>query len=137
GLPLALELAAARIRLFPPTALLARLDRTLPLLAGGPRDLPARQRTLRDTIAWSHDLLAPPEQALFRRLAVFAGGWTVAAAQAVCAAGGGARSRAEAVLEGLAALVDQSLLQWEDQAPPAEADAPEEPRFSMLETIRE
>jgi predicted ATPase/DNA-binding SARP family transcriptional activator len=137
GLPLALELAAARIKLFPPTALLARLDRALPLLAGGARDLPARQRTLRDTIAWSHDLLAPPEQALFRRLAVFAGGWTVAAAQAVCAEGGVAGSMAEAVLEGLAALVDQSLLQWEDQAPPAEADAPEEPRFSMLETIRE
>ena len=90
GLPLALELAAARLRHLPPRALHARLAaRRLPLLTGGPRDAPARQRTLGATIAWSHDLLTPAEQALFRRLAVFAGGCS-AAAVAVCAPAGAA-----------------------------------------------
>jgi predicted ATPase/DNA-binding CsgD family transcriptional regulator len=127
GLPLALELAAARVRLLPPAALLARLDQALPLLTGGPRDLPARQRTLRDTIAWSYDLLGEPERALFRRLAVFAGGWSMEAAAAVCADGTGG---APAVLDGMASLVEHSLAQ-------RHAGPDGELRFGMLETVRE
>ena len=84
GLPLAIELAAARVKLFPPQALLDRLDRRLQLLTGGARDLPERQQTLRDTIAWSYDLLDADEQALFRRLAVFAGGCSLEAVEDVC-----------------------------------------------------
>jgi predicted ATPase len=128
GLPLAIELAAARSRLFPPQALLARLAHRLPLLTGGGRDLPARQQTLRNAIAWSHDLLSAPEQALFRRLAVFAGGCTVEAAEAVCLATG---DLALDIVDGLDALVSKSLLRPDQQA------AGEEPRFGMLETIRE
>ena len=124
GLPLAIELAAARIKIFPPEALLARLDRRLPLLTGGAPELPARQQTLRDTIAWSYDLLTPAEQTLFRRLAVFSGGCTFEAAEAVTNPEG----RLD-LYEGLAALVGQSLLR--------QARTTGEPRFTMLETLRE
>jgi non-specific serine/threonine protein kinase len=138
GLPLAIELAAARCKVLTPQALLARLERRLPFLTGGPRDLPDRLRTMRDAIAWSHDLLAPEEQALFRRLSVFVGGFTLEGAQAI----GGAVVRAPAppappappvppdVLDLVGSLVDQSLLQ---RQPGTGA----EPRFAMLETIRE
>ena len=124
GLPLAIELAAARIKLLPAAALLARLERRLPLLTGGPRDLPQRQQTLRDAIAWSHDLLPASEQTLFRRLAVFAGGCTLEAAEAVANPDGELD-----LLEGLAALVDASLLR--------QIEVGGEARFTMLETIRE
>ncbi len=127
GLPLALELAAARIKLFSPSALLARLDQCLALLTGGPRDTPTRQHTLRYDIAWSYDLLSNGEQTLFRRLAVFVGGFTLEAAQAVGAATGDLDVD---VLEGVATLVDQNLLKQSEQ-PSGEA------RFGMLETIRE
>jgi predicted ATPase len=124
GLPLALELVAARLKVLPPTALLARLDEALPLLSGGPRDLPERQRTMRDTVAWSHDLLPPEDQVLFRRLSAFAGGFGLPAAEAV----GGA-----AAFEGLSALLENSLIR--PNAPPSEGDG-FEARFTMLETIR-
>jgi DNA-binding CsgD family transcriptional regulator/tetratricopeptide (TPR) repeat protein len=126
GLPLALELAAARVPVLSPAALLARLDRRLPLLTGGARDLPDRQRTLRDTIAWSYDLLSPHEQALFRRLAVFAGGCTLEAAEAVCET---AHDSGIDVLDGMASLINHSLVR--DQG------TGDEPRFTMLETVRE
>jgi predicted ATPase/DNA-binding XRE family transcriptional regulator len=125
GLPLAIELAAARVRLFPPEALLGRLERSLPLLTTGARDAPARHRTLRDTIAWSYDLLSTEERVLFRRLGVFAGGWTFAAAEAVAS-----RSEALDVLEAMTSLLDKNLVRQTDQAD-------NEPRFTMLETIRE
>jgi predicted ATPase len=151
GLPLAIELAVARLPVLPPVALLARLERRLPLLTQGPRDLPARQRTLRDTIAWSYDLLSERDQTLFRQLAVFAGGCTLAAAQAVCrvtddpAAQGDlepAVDRGMDVLEGVASLVDQSLLQVPEEQEAREGsgdrgDTDAAPRFAMLETIRE
>ncbi|HWE61179.1 MAG TPA: AAA family ATPase, partial [Chloroflexota bacterium] len=133
GLPLAIELATARIGIFSPTTLLARLGRPLEVLTGGPRDVPARQQTLRNTIAWSYGLLSTPEQALFRRLAVFAGGCTVQAAEAVCQAYDALP--AEDVLEGLSALVDLSLLRAEEVT--AAGDHEHGPRFSMLATIRD
>jgi len=126
GLPLAIELAAAWVRMLPPHALLARLERRLPLLTGGTRDAPARQQTLRHTIAWSVDLLRPEEQILFRRLSVFAGGCTYQAAEAVGNAAGDLPLDVEA---GIEALVDASLLQV--------AEVVGESRFAMLETVRE
>src|SRR5262249_28855246 len=102
GLPLAIQLAAARAPLPPARQPLVRLERRLPLLTGGPRDAPARQQTLGATLAWSHDLLAPDERALFRRLGVFAGGCTLRAAEAVCA--GEAGEASIDVLDGVASL---------------------------------
>jgi len=127
GMPLAIELAAARAQLLRPEALLGRLERRLPLLTGGAPDLPERQQTLRQTLAWSHDLLGPAEQKLFRRLATFTGGWTLEAAEAICASGD---APADEVFEGLGALIDNSLVHQtvgQDQIP----------RFGMLETVRE
>jgi predicted ATPase/class 3 adenylate cyclase len=124
GLPLAIELAAARIKVLPPAALLSRLERRLPLLTGGRRDAPERQRTLRDTIAWSYDLLGPDECQLFRRLGVFVGGWTMEAAEAVANPEGMLD-----VLGGLTSLVEMSLVRLDE----TESEA----RFRMLETIRE
>jgi predicted ATPase len=113
GLPLAIELAAARVKYFPLQALLTRLERGLSVLVGGALDLPARQQTLRGAIAWSYDLLAPEEQSLFRRLAVFVDGWTLEAAEAVCIPAGALKGD---LLEGLFSLVDKSLLRQEEQA---------------------
>ncbi len=127
GLPLALELAAARVRALPPEALLTRLGQRLPLLTGGARDVPARQQTLRDAIVWSYALLEPAEQRLFRRLGVFAGGCTLELAEAVCNANG---DLGVDVLDGVSSLVEKSLLR--------ESDGPDgEPRYRTLETVRE
>ena len=133
GLPLAIELAAARVKLLPPAAMRARLEKSLQLLTGGGRDLPARQQTLRGAIDWSHALLSAPEQALFRRLSVFVGGCTLEAVEAVCNAKGDLEIE---VFDGMASLLDKSLAR---QAPANEGggDGEGEPRFEMLETIRE
>jgi predicted ATPase/DNA-binding XRE family transcriptional regulator len=128
GLPLALELAAARVKVLPAPALLPRLERRLEVLTGGPRDLPARQQTLHSTLSWSYDLLTAAEQGLFARLGVFVGGGSLGAATAVCGAEG-----ESATLEGLASLVDKSLLQHDPLPGASDAD----PRFTMLETVRE
>ncbi len=152
GLPLAIELAAARGKLLSPTALLARLDRRLPLLTGGGRDRPSRQQTLRNLIAWSWDLLTADEQVLFRRLAAFGGGCTLAAAEAVCADGESGSASGQSgiataaapgvpedgliatadVLDGLASLADKSLLRCDEAG-----STDEDPRFVMLQTIHE
>lgn len=121
GLPLALELAAARVRVLQPQALLDRLENALDVLTAGGRDLPERQRTLRATIDWSHSLLTSDEQALFRRLTVFAGGWTQEAAEAICFEGDAATA-----LDAMESLVEKGLVR------PVEASG----RFDLLQTIR-
>jgi predicted ATPase len=147
GLPLAIELAAARIRLLPPQALLARMvgapaagipgrphGSSLQLLTGGARDLPARQQSLRNTIAWSYDLLDEREKRLFHRLSVFVGGCTLADVEAVCEAGGDLEAD---LLDGMASLVEKSLLQQEEPGTSSARRQEGEPRFRMLDTIRE
>lgn len=126
GLPLAIELAAARSRVLTPAALLDRLNRSLSVLVGGPKDQPARLRTMRDAIAWSYDLLPPAEQALFRRLAVFVGGFDLEAVESIAPR---PLAGAPSVLDGVATLIDQSLLY--------RVDGSDDPRFAMLETVRE
>jgi predicted ATPase/DNA-binding SARP family transcriptional activator len=121
GLPLAIELAAARSKLLPPVALLARLGNRLELLTGGRRDAPRHQQTLRMTLDWSYDLLDPGAQRLLAQLGVFAGGCTLASAESVCRVDG-------SVLEGLAALVDESLVTQRES---------DEPRFMLLELVRD
>ncbi|HEX3301977.1 MAG TPA: LuxR C-terminal-related transcriptional regulator [Thermomicrobiales bacterium] len=125
GLPLAIELAAAWTRLLPPQVLVTRLEYRLPLLTGGGRDLPSRQKTIRDSIAWSYDLLSPGEQQFFLRASVFVGGFTLDAIEAVAG-----ESHDLAVLDGLAGLMESSLLRRYESGTG-------EPRYAMLETIRE
>jgi predicted ATPase len=127
GLPLAIELAAARIKVLSPSAMRTRLASRLQLLTGGARDLPQRQQTLRAAFDWSHDLLTPAEQKLFRRLSVFVGGCTLEGVEAVCDTKGDLELD---LLDGMSSMVDKSLLQQLEQANG-------ESRFSMLETIRE
>lgn len=127
GLPLAIELAAARSRVLTPQAMLERLGDRLKLLVGGPRDLPERHQTMRAAILWSYDLLSPVEQTLFRRLAIFSGGCTIDSCESICDPEGGLGLD---VLEGLDLLVGHSVLSQDEQSEG-------EPRFRMLETIRE
>lgn len=127
GLPLAIELAAARTKLLSASAILERLQSRLQLLTGGPLDLPKRQQTLRNTIDWSHGLLNEEEQKLFRRFAVFIGGCTLEAAEAICNTG---RDLGIDLFDGLSSLVDKNLVQHMER-PGSDA------RFTMLETIRE
>jgi predicted ATPase len=124
GLPLAIELAAANVRMLPPEALLLKLGTRLPVLTGGARDAPARQRTLRKTIAWGYELLSPEEQTLFRRLSIFVGGWTLEAAEAVANFDGSLD-----VLQGISSLIGKSLVRL--------LRSGRTPRYGMLETIRE
>jgi predicted ATPase/DNA-binding CsgD family transcriptional regulator len=127
GLPLAIELAAARTKLLPPQALLKRLSHRLEVLTGGAQDLPARQQTLRNTLQWSYDLLSQEEQRLFRWLSIFVGGCTLEAAAAVCVAD---QEQPVDLLDGIASLLDKSLVQQTEQEGG-------EPRLVMLETLRE
>ena len=127
GLPLAIELAAARIKLLPPQALLVRLENRLQILTGGKRDLPARQQTLRDTLAWSYDLLNVQEQRLFRHLSVFVGGCSLEAVEAVCATLG---DITVPLLDVMTSLLDKSLILQIEHSN-------DEPRLFLLETIRE
>ncbi len=127
GLPLAIELAAARVKLLSPSAMLARLEKRLNLLTGGALDLPTRQQTLRSTVDWSYGLLNPSEQTLFRRLAVFSGGSTLEGVEAACDTNG---DLGLDVLDGMASMVDKSLVQQVEQAD-------NEARFFMLSTIQE
>jgi predicted ATPase/DNA-binding CsgD family transcriptional regulator len=129
GLPLAIELAAARSKLLPPQALLHRLSHRFDLLTGGPGDLPTRQQTLRNTLQWSYDLLTEPERRLFRWLSIFVGGGTLQAAETVCQASQEDGIQASSVLDGVASLLDKSFVQQTEQEG-------EEPRLLMLETIR-
>ena len=127
GLPLAIELAAARVKVLSPTAMRTRLASRLQLLTGGARDLPQRQQTLRDAIDWSYDLLTPAEQRLFRRLSVFVGGCTLESVEAVCDA---MQDLDLDLLDGMGSLVNKSLVQQQEQGS-------DDARFAMLETIRE
>ncbi len=136
GLPLAIELAAARVRIIPPQSILERLENRLKLLTGGAKDLPARQQTVRGMVEWSYELLDEGEKILFRRLAVFAGGFTFEAAEAVCANYESnedqkpeTKNQIE-ILDGITSLLDSSLLVQKEQA-----DG--ESRFRMLEVVRE
>jgi predicted ATPase/DNA-binding CsgD family transcriptional regulator len=132
GLPLAIELSAARIRMLSPAQILARIEWRLPLLTGGPRDAPARQQTLRDTLAWSYNLLSASEQEIFRRLSVFVGGFTLEAARAVSAQASEVANEGSTpanVFDVISTLTDHSLVRKIEQG--------DEPRFGMLETIRE
>jgi non-specific serine/threonine protein kinase len=124
GLPLALELAAARVKLLTPRSMLERLDHSLRFLTGGARDLPRRQQTMRGAVAWSYDLLDKEERAVLRRLAVFVGGCTLDAAESVCVRGG------EVAIEALGSLVEKSLVMHREQEDGEE-------RFTMLEVVRE
>jgi predicted ATPase/DNA-binding CsgD family transcriptional regulator len=129
GLPLAIELAAARVKLLPPTALLTRLDRRLSVLTGGRRDAPGRHQSLRNTIDWSFQLLSQRDKALFARLGVFVGGFSLGAAEVVCALHSDEPDD-ELIADGIGQLLDMSLVQ---QA--AQVDG--EPRYRLLETLRE
>ncbi len=125
GLPLAIELVAARLKLLSPAEILTRLEHRLALLTGGAKDLPKRQQTMRKTISWSYDMLSRSEKKLFRRLSVFVGGCTLTAVEAICGDEPGID-----VLDGLASLVDKSMLRQKEQSKT-------EKRFKMFETIRE
>ena len=131
GLPLGIELAAARVKLLTPSAILDRLDRHLPVLATAALDVPARQRTLHATIDWSYELLEPAERRLLARLSAFAGGWTLEAAEEVCNAGA---ELAIDTLDGLSSLADKSLVR---PVATDQVDSPDETRFGMLQVIRE
>ncbi len=127
GLPLAIELAAVRLKLLPLRALLARLEKRLQVLTSGTRDVPARQQTLRNTIAWSYDLLNAQEQRLFRRLSVFVGSYRLEAVEALCSAFG---DMTTPILDAVASLIDKNLLMQVEH----EGD---EPRLLQLDSIRE